>query len=236
VAGIDGSLRTTAQNRSPLPGDILPLVVFYLERRPDGLAAIVRGIEIVLVTLHNACASCASAMRRDSVSGRFARLDSEPLSSKTKKQTKENMKKLHLVIITALGLSAANLCFAQSDAPYDEGPVWTITMVKTKAGMTDDYLKMLAKIYKSTNEEAKKQGVIMDYKILLGDASNANDFEILLMQEFQNMAAFDGQREKLDPINKKIIGSADVQRQGAVKRMDVREIMGNKLMREITLK
>ena len=146
------------------------------------------------------------------------------------------MKKLHLVIIAALALSAASLCFAQSDAPYDEGPVWTITMVKTKAGMTDDYLKMLAKIYKSTNEEAKKQGVIMDYKILLGDASNANDFEILLMQEFQNMAALDGQREKLDPINKKIIGNEDVQRQGAVKRMDVREIMGTKLMREITLK
>ena len=109
-------------------------------------------------------------------------------------------------------------------------------MVKTKAGMTDEYLKMLAKIYKSTSEEAKKQGLIMDYKILLGDASDPHDFDILLMQEFQNMATFDGLRDKIDPIDKKIIGSVDVQRQGAVKRMEVREIMGNKLMREITLK
>jgi len=31
-------------------------------------------------------------------------------------------------------------------------------------------------------------------------------------------------------------GSLDAQRQGAVKRMEVRDIMGNKLMREITLK
>jgi hypothetical protein len=145
-------------------------------------------------------------------------------------------KKLQLAVIAAVAFSAAGLCFAQSDAPYTEGPVWTITMVKTKPGMSDDYLKMLAKIYKSTSDEAKKQGLIMDYKILVGDASDPHDFDILLMQEFQNMAAFDGLRDKLDPIDKKIIGNMDVQRQGAVKRMEVREIMGNKLMREVTLK
>jgi hypothetical protein len=146
------------------------------------------------------------------------------------------IKKIQMAVIAAFALSAVSLCFAQSDAPYNEGPVWLITMVKTKAGMSDDYLKMLAKIYRSTNEEAKKQGIIMDYKILVGDASNSQDFDILLMQEMQNMASLDGVRDKLDPINKKIIGSEDAQRQGAVKRMEVREIMGNKLMREITLK
>jgi len=56
------------------------------------------------------------------------------------------------------------------------------------------------------------------------------------MTEFKNMAAFDGLREKEDPIANKIIGNADVQRQGAVQRMEVREILGDKLMREITLK
>lgn len=145
-------------------------------------------------------------------------------------------RKLLTAVTIAFALCPANLCLAQSDAPYTEGPVWTITLVKTRAGMTDDYLKMLAKIYKTTNEEAKKQGTIMDYKILLGDASSPQDFDILLMQEFPNMAALDAVRDKLDPINKKIVGSMEVQRQGAVKRMEVRDIMGNKLMREITLK
>ena len=129
-----------------------------------------------------------------------------------------------------------SFCFAQSDAPYTEGPIWTITMVKTKPGMDDEYLKMLAKIYKATNEEAKKQGIIMDYKILLGDNANPSDFNILLMQQLPNMAALDGLRAKLDPIENKIVGNPDAQRQGAVKRMEVREIMGGKLMREINLK
>ena len=108
-------------------------------------------------------------------------------------------------------------------------------MVKTKAGMTDDYLKALAKIYKSTNDEMKKQGLIMDYKILIGNDATPQDFDILLMVEFKNMAAFDGLREKADPIADKILGSEDARRQGAIKRMEIREIMGNKLMREVTL-
>ena len=109
-------------------------------------------------------------------------------------------------------------------------------MVKTKPGMSDDYLKNLAKLYKSTNDEMKKQGVILDYKILIGNDATPQDFDILLMTEFKNMAAFDGLREKADPIADKILGSEDAQRQGAIKRMEIREIMGNKLMREVTLK
>ena len=136
----------------------------------------------------------------------------------------------------ALAVIGAGLVRAQSDAPYTEGPVWVIAMVKTKPGMSDDYLKALAKIYKSTNDEMKKQGLIMDYKVLLGNDSNPQDFDILLMVEYKNMAAFDGLREKADPIVDKILGNEDAQRQGAIKRMEIREIMGNKLMREVTLK
>jgi len=56
------------------------------------------------------------------------------------------------------------------------------------------------------------------------------------MVESKNMAAFDNAREKFDPIAKKIEGTPDQQRATAVKRLDIREIIGNKLMREITLK
>jgi len=141
-----------------------------------------------------------------------------------------------LAACAALAAVGSGLVRAQSDAPYTEGPVWGITMVKTKPGMSDDYLKTLAKIYKSTNDEMKKQGLIMDYKVLLGNDANPQDFDILLMVEYKNMAAFDGLREKADPIANKILGSEDAQRQGAIKRMEIREIMGNKLMREVTLK
>ena len=50
------------------------------------------------------------------------------------------------------------------------------------------------------------------------------------------MAALDGLRDKTDPIATKTIGTEDQQRQLAVKRLEIREIMGDKTMREITLK
>jgi hypothetical protein len=50
------------------------------------------------------------------------------------------------------------------------------------------------------------------------------------------MAALDNAREKFDPITRKLVGTTDQQQTMAVKRLDIREIMGSKLMREITLK
>jgi len=147
------------------------------------------------------------------------------------------MKKSLIVIIGAALFAAwISLCSAQSDAPYTEGTVWGITMVKTKYGMGDQYLKGLAKTFKGSLDEAKKQNLIISYKILLGDAATPNDFNILLMVESKNMAELDNGREKFDPIARKIEGTPDEQRGMAVKRLDIREIMGSKLMREITLK
>jgi hypothetical protein len=144
--------------------------------------------------------------------------------------------KLPIVALAALSLGVASLCSAQSDAPYAEGPVWNVTMVKTKAGMTDEYLKSLAKTLKASLEEAKKQNLVLDYKILLGDAATPQDFNILIMVESKNMAAQDNAREKFDPIARKVVGTTDQQQALQVKRLDIREIVGTKLMREITLK
>jgi len=147
------------------------------------------------------------------------------------------MKKyLILTACTALFTTWTALCPAQSDAPYTEGSVWDITMVKTKPGMDDQYLKGIAKTFKGTLDEAKKQNLILSYKILLGSASGPSDFNILLMVESKNMAALDGAREKFDPIARKVEGSPEQQEQTAVKRLDIREILGDKLMREVTLK
>ena len=143
---------------------------------------------------------------------------------------------LILIISVAVSTAFTGLCLAQSDAPYTEGPVWTVTMVKAKYGMGDEYLKGLAKTFKGALNEAKKQGLVMDYKVLLGDAATPHDFDILLMVESKNMAALDNAREKFDPIARKVEGPPDQQRATATKRLEIREIMGSKLMREITLK
>ena len=146
------------------------------------------------------------------------------------------MKKyLILAAVAALLTAWAGLCSAQSDAPYTEGSVWQITMVHTKPGMSDDYVKGLAKTLKASMEAEKKEGLIVSYKVLMGQASAPGDYDMMLMVEFKDMAALDGLRAKTDPITQKIVGGQDQQRQLAVQRGGLREIMGSKLMREITL-
>src|SRR5215831_16138882 len=146
------------------------------------------------------------------------------------------IKTIQIVALTALSFGIASPCLAQSNAPYTEGPVWTVTMVKTKAGMSDAYLKELGTTLKASLEEGKKQNLVVDYKILLGNAATPQDFNILIMVESKNMAAQDNAREKFDPIARKVVGTTDQQQAIQVKRLDIREILGIKLMREITLK
>ena len=150
-----------------------------------------------------------------------------------------------IFVIAALSLGIAGFSSAQtspsnktggSSAPYTEGPVWTLTMIKTKTGLSDEYLKQITGTVKPVYDEEKKQKIILDYKILEGDAMGPQDFNLLILVEYPNMAALDGLRDKMDPIVEKVMGPEDQRRATAVKRLDVREILGTKTMREITLK
>jgi hypothetical protein len=155
-----------------------------------------------------------------------------------------------LLVIIALTCGLSGFCLAQSSpttattpastagssAPYNEGPVWTLTMIKTKTGLADEYIKQITGTVKPVYDEEKKQKVILDYKILNGEASDPHDFNILILVEYPNWAAFDTLRNKMDPVVAKVMGSEEQRKELAVKRLDVREILGTKTMREITLK
>jgi len=164
--------------------------------------------------------------------------------------------KLRILAIVALTCGFSALCIAQSSpgtattttttsttkatggssAPYTEGSVWTLSMIKTKTGLSDEYLKQITGTVKPVYEEAKKQKIILSYKILDGEASDPHDFNILILVEYPNWAAFDTLRDKMDPLLTKVMGSEEQRKDMAVKRLDVREILGTKTMREITLK
>jgi hypothetical protein len=123
-----------------------------------------------------------------------------------------------------------------SKAPYVEGSVWVLTFIKTKSGLTDDYFKSITASLKPVYEEEKKQRLILDYKILSGEPAGDHDFNIILMVEYPNMAALEASHERAEPIIDKIIGPNEKRRDLATKRMDTRDILATKTMREIWLK
>jgi hypothetical protein len=148
------------------------------------------------------------------------------------------IRKIHLALASfVLVALVAGRAHAQgTEAPYTEGTVWEMTFVRTTTGLDDDYLKSLGSSYKKVMEEAKKQDLIVSYHIIAADPANENDWNLMLMVEYKNMAALDGLDAKFRAIEAKIVGNEDAQRKMAVKRLDVRKILGNRLGREIFLK
>jgi hypothetical protein len=130
---------------------------------------------------------------------------------------------------------AAQTGFGQ-EKPYKEGSVWTVTFVKVKPGMMDTYLRDLGANRKRLMEQAKKDGLILSERLLSGDATGREDFDLILMVEFKNWAAFDGLSDKFRALAEKMVGSEDKQVQMMTKRTEVREIVGTKTMQEIFLR
>lgn len=142
--------------------------------------------------------------------------------------------KLLLALLAALSLFSAK-AIAKDDPVYSEGTVWELTLVRARHGMVDAYLKSITGTFDAVMRAAKKEGLIISYKVLLGHPGTAEDFNILLMVETQNMAQQDNVRERWGKIVLEAEGDAANRLNIATNRVDIREVLGIKLMREITL-
>jgi hypothetical protein len=108
-----------------------------------------------------------------------------------------------------------------------------VTFIKTKNGLSDDYLREIIPARKKLMDEAQKQGLIVSYKILSGSSANRDDWDIMFLDEYKNWAAFDGLTAKFDAVSKKVIGDEATQTREMVKRIEVRELFGDKVMQEL---
>lgn len=131
----------------------------------------------------------------------------------------------------AICLSAAGGAFAQE--AYRDGTVWSVSFIKVKPGMFDVYVRDLAGTRKPLMEEAQRQGLIVSSRMLAGDSMGNGDFNLMLLVEYKNWAAFDGLSAKFEALNKSTIGSTEKQQQIMIKRVDMREIIGGKNFQEV---
>jgi len=141
------------------------------------------------------------------------------------------------VLLIILLLPIQNLA---QDTPYDIGTVWSLSFIRTGANVGDDYLKGIKNTWEASMKEAVKEGLIKSYKILLGQAANQEDFNIILMIEYEKMASLDSdpvRDKKWEAIEKKIKDKMQDEYQKTVSNYEViRQWFGAKLMREIYLK
>lgn len=142
-----------------------------------------------------------------------------------------------ILVSAALALAIGLPAQAQNAArTYDQGPVWEIGYVETKPGMFDDYMAYLNSTWRSIQEENKKRGDVLDYRVLSVDNPRDGEADVILMIQYKNMAVFDRSLEEQDAIQTKAFGSVVKGNQAAVSRESIRVLRGGLTARELKFK
>lgn len=146
-----------------------------------------------------------------------------------------NTKRITLVSLAALLVIVSASVFAQVNRPYHNGSVWSIAFIRMKPGMDTAYLNYLAGQWKAEQEAQKKDGNILSYKVLSVEGHTPTEFNLMLMTEYKNLATMEANEEKSEAVAQKVVGDDEKQRQGYRERLEIREIIGDRLAREIIL-
>ena len=100
----------------------------------------------------------------------------------------------------------------------------------------DDYLRWLASDWKRQEEALKKAGVILSYHVYMVQNARNGEPDIMLAQEYKNMAVFDQSQAQQYALQAKIAGSIAKSNHAQAARGSIRTIMGDMMLREAVLK
>ena len=138
-------------------------------------------------------------------------------------------------VVLAVALYLWAIPAPAADLPYTEGTVWHVQAIRVADGLEDDYLESQGKLLKPILDEAKKQGLVLSYRIITSGAVGSEDWNVLILTELKNWAALDGLSDKMEPIAEKVM-SKSATHDLMVKRLDTRRIVDSKLGQEVILK
>jgi len=136
-----------------------------------------------------------------------------------------------LVALLIVGVSV----YAQVNRPYRNGSVWNVSFIRIKPGMDTAYMNYIAGQWKSEQEAQKKDGNILSYKVLSVEAHTPGEWNLMLMTEYKSLAAMEANEDKAEAVAQRVVGNDERQMQGYRERLEIREVMGARLAREIIL-
>jgi hypothetical protein len=116
------------------------------------------------------------------------------------------------------------------------GPVWRVSLIKVKPGKIVEAMAEIRQNFKPIFEEAKKQGVVVDFKVFtnVGKDSGA-DWDIMTAVAFKNWTALDEVGSKMGAIVQKHYGSREKQLAAAEHRRELSELISERFVREPSL-
>jgi hypothetical protein len=154
---------------------------------------------------------------------------------------KERIKMNNILRAIAVSVFVAMLlpAFSQAQAParpFHDGPVWSLTFIKAKPGVGLKYMNYLATEWKTEQEALKSAGLSLDYKVIESESHSQNDWDLMLMTEFKDLATREANKDKAREVVNKALHSDDNKMiSGYEERESWREIIGDRVAREIIL-
>src|SRR5437879_2354074 len=136
-----------------------------------------------------------------------------------------------LLALIVAGISV----YAQVNRPYRNGSVWDIAFIRIKPGMDTAYMNYVGTQWKTEQEAQKKDGNILSYRVMSVEGHTPGEWNLMLMTEYKSLAAMEASEDKAEALTQKVVGNDEKQMQGYREREQIREVMGNRLAREIVL-
>jgi hypothetical protein len=118
-------------------------------------------------------------------------------------------------LVMALSANAQQIQLYEAPPPVPsiaDKPVWALEFIKVKPGTFGPTMVYLDDNWIRVRAEAKRQGVVLTYNRIAGERhmlfpakeSSNDDWDILLMTEYKNQAAYDGREKLFDSILKRL--------------------------------
>jgi hypothetical protein len=130
---------------------------------------------------------------------------------------------------------------ASAQEHFTEGPVWECSSYRIKPDQGDNYLKYLRENSLPQQEERKKAGLILDWKVFFHTPTSPTDPDVVICTLHSSFARLDynaGDDAKSKGISAKHFKTTDEQKQldMIAKRLAMRDFMGSTYYREVKLK
>lgn len=142
---------------------------------------------------------------------------------------------LYVCLLVVMLLALPSFAQTSSARPYKDGSVWSIGYIRMKPGMERTYLTYIATEWKREQEAMKKEGIIVSYKVISTESHGATDYNLMLMTEYKDLTSMEANQSKAEALGEKLFGGDEKVVQGYKDRSLIREIIGDRLGREIVL-
>ncbi len=154
---------------------------------------------------------------------------------------KYKIKKTAVVLSVFFGLMALQQAAYSQTArvaleTYEEGPVWQIMTFRAAPGKTEISLKNIATVWEHQLKLAVEKDVLVDYKVLTKWSSGPEDWNIMVIEIFPNMASYDTFLEDWAAIDAETVDTPEFQERFERLESIGTEFLGTIFAREVHLK